>query len=423
MISRRSFLLAGAGLGVTVLPAMRTLANPSGETPFESFDASMLQFMHERGIPGGALAVLKEGRLVHARGYGLADRRGKKEVTPKALFRIASLSKPITGLAICQLAVQGKLTLNDRVVRILDLDLKNLRHGTLDARWKEITIEHLLHHTAGWDSTKSSDPMFGSVRIARVLGIKRPIQASDIISYMLGEPLDFDPGSRYVYSNFGYCLLGRIIEKVSGQSYEKHVKTHLLEPAGIHSMCLGRSLLENRKSGEVHYYLKDEHATSNAAGEVPKRTPFQYGGFCIETMDAHGGWLASVVDLARLTAHLDRPEMNSPYTPEVRALIQQIPPPPVWRDKDGALADAYYGAGWMVRPKKGTAQASYWHTGSLPGAFSLWVRRWDGISWIACFNQRSDDDRYPNEAIDLVLNKAADQVKSWPAHDLFPDFR
>ncbi len=95
------------------------------------------------------------------------------------------------------------------------------------------------------------------------------------------------------------------------------------------------------------------------------------------------------------------------------------PPPPAWRDQRGALQDAFYGCGWMVRPAGPNGKANTWHAGSLPGTFSLLVRRWDGLSWAVLFNQRSADKRQPDDAIDPALHRAAAAVRRWPEEDLF----
>src|SRR5690606_16366204 len=86
------------------------------------------------------------------------------------------------------------------------------------------------------------------------LGVAPPARQEHIIRYVLGRPLDFDPGERHAYSNFGYCLLGRVIEKITGQPYEQYVRQHVLAPLGISSMCLGQTRLDKRHAGEVKYY-------------------------------------------------------------------------------------------------------------------------------------------------------------------------
>src|SRR5262249_38714238 len=159
----------------------------------------------------------------------------REPVRPRSLFRIASVSKPITSAAVLQLVEQGKLGLDDRVVDLLDVRHNGDPIAPADPRLKRVTIRHLLQHRGGWDRDKSFDPMFRSVRIAREFGTRPPAGPELIIASMWKRPLDFDPGARSCYSNFGYCVLGRVIEKVSGISYEAYVREHILAPLGIHA--------------------------------------------------------------------------------------------------------------------------------------------------------------------------------------------
>jgi len=124
----------------------------------------------------------------------------------------------------------------------------------VDPRLFEISIRHLLYHAGGWDAGRGSDPTGRFREAAATLKVPLPASAETIIRYMIGRPLDFDPGTQHAYSNFGYCLLGRVIEKVSGRSYEDYVKEHLIKPIAITNMRIGRTLREQRFPGEVCYY-------------------------------------------------------------------------------------------------------------------------------------------------------------------------
>src|SRR6185312_9274408 len=239
---------------------------------------------------------------VYARGFGYADREDKRPVEPNSLFRIASVSKPFTSAAIMRLVQDGKLRLSDRWYPILGLHPRRDQH--MDPRIEQITILELLQHRGGWDRSKSFDPMFRSVLIARTLGTAPPAGPEQIIQYMLGQPRDFVPGERYAYSNFGYCILGRVIEKVSHEPYEQYVRQNVLAPLGIRDMRLGRSLPRYRALGEVKYY---GHGTGPSVFEenLGQQVPWCYGGWDIEAMDSHGGWIASAVDLVRFGTSFD----------------------------------------------------------------------------------------------------------------------
>jgi|SRR5581483_7530418 len=395
------------------------------EPALASFDELMTSFVEEHKVPGATLAIAKDGRLIYARGFGFADLLKKIAADPLALFRIASVSKPITAVAILKLVEEGKLKLDDRAFEILKLQAHLEDKKKPDPRLKKVTIRHLLQHTGGWDRTQSFDPMFRSVVIAKALAVPPPAGPGDIIRYMLGQPLDFDPGTRYAYSNFGYCVLGRIIEKVTGQTYESYVKQHVLGPLGIRDMRIGKTLPPGRAPKEVHYYdEKERFGPAVFADILGKKVPLPYGAWHLEAMDSHGGWIASAVDLVRFATALDRPEQCKILKAEsIRTMFAR----PAGRagsrrqahDDAGMPLPAYYACGWQVRPV-GKRGANTWHMGALSGTATLLVRRFDGLDWAVLFNTRNDQkERHLGALIDPLLHQAAAKVKSWPAKDLF----
>jgi N-acyl-D-amino-acid deacylase len=413
--SRRQFLknVAASSLGLSA-----GVAAVSEKKALEAaFDGEMEAFMSARNVPGGALAVVQGKRLVHAKGYGSANRENRTPVRPESLFRIASISKPFTAVAVLQLVEKGRLKLDQPAFDLITSDLCGVK--AVDPRLDKITIQQLLQHTGGWDRDKSFDPMFRSKIIADKQGVPCPPGPKDIICYMMGQRLDFDPGSRYAYSNFGYAVLGRVIEKVSGVPYEKYVQQSVLAPLGITRMRLGST--KESRPGEVTYYTPRGGTTKSLFED--KKVPWPYGGFYLEAMDAHGGWIASAIDLARFAAALDDPGSCPLLQSSTLETMYARPPAPVGRDKDGRPTPTYYGCGWMVRPVGNKGRANYWHNGSLAGTSTLLVRRSDGLSWAAVFNQRSDDDKLPDTAIDPALHRAADSTAAWPATDLFKKFQ
>jgi CubicO group peptidase (beta-lactamase class C family) len=241
-----------------------------------------------------------------------------------------------------------------------------------------------------------------------------------IIRYMAEKPLDFDPGQKYAYSNFGFCLLGRVIEKVTGQTYERYMQSFLQKHFGIRKMRIGRSLSQWQMPAESRYY-----AAGKAKAVFPSEhesVEWPYGGFCLESMDAHGGWISSAVDLARFGAVMDRQPTSKMLLPKSLETLYEKPAPPVARNAEGKMADSWYGCGWLVRPVANDGRANYWHDGSLPGTATLLVRRSDGLTWVALFNKRSEKKETPDAAVDGALHKAANQVTNWPAKDLFPAY-
>ena len=414
---RRRFLAATA--------AVAPLFARGTEPPLSlaSFDREMEAFIAARKIPGGALAVVKDGRLVHARGYGWADRERQQRVEPTSLFRIASISKPITAVAVLKLVEQGKLKLADRVFDFLSLKPLIPAGKQADPRLRTVTIRQCLQHTGGWDRDQSFDPMFRPRLIATAVGEAAPASAAAVIRYMMGQPLDFDPGTRYAYSNFGYCLLGRVIEKVTGKTYADFVQEVVLAPSGIKSMRLGRSLETGRAPNEVRYAMPGAETTESVFPGASSKVAPPYGGFNLEAMDAHGGWLASAVDLARFAAALHDAETGPLLKAVTYRELHAAPPAPVSRNEDGSLKEVFYACGWQSRPIVGRpGKANHWHSGSLPGTRTLLVRRWDGLAWAALFNQRQDLANLPDTAIDPAMHRAADAVQEWPKGDLFHQF-
>lgn len=402
---------------ITVFSQNAFSANPA----LKSFDDTMIEFMRKNSVPGGALAVLKDGRLVYAQGYGFADRENQIPVTPLSLFRIASISKPVTSAAVFTLIQNNKLSLDTRAFSYLSIKPVEGEENNIDPRLNEITIRELLQHTAGWDRAENGDPMFKTLEIAGELNISSPAKPNDIIRYMIGKSLDFDPGSRYCYSNFGYCVLGRIIEKASGMTYEEYVKTNVLLPIGIKRMQCGKSLLADRAPGEVCYYMRSEVLYSTVfPGLTPPSVPEPYGAFSIEAMDSHGGWIASAVDLARFASLLDHPSEQTVLRDDSLKEIYKRPPAPAWIEEDGKLTDYYYGCGWLVRPVGN--KANYWHAGVLPGAYSLLVRRHDGLSWVVLFNECTIAELTGYGDIDMALHHAAAHVTEWPSGNMFKDY-
>lgn len=415
--ARPGRVLRGPGYRPETQPHRHSTGEPNPR--LAAFDRMIESFMQRHQVPGAALAVTHKGRLVYSRGYGYADVASREPVQPESLFRIASVSKPITAVAILQLVEQGRLSLDDKVSELLGWEAGGPRTEKFDARLRNVTVRHLLEHRGGWDRDKSFDPMFQALRFARELGVPPPAGTADVIRAMLAQPLDFDPGERYAYSNFGYCLLGRIIELRSGQSYETYVKEHLLAPLGITRMQVGRTRLEGRADGEVRYY-HPSHGTSDFPADLEQVVPEPYGAWHLEAMDSHGGWIASAVDLARFAAAFDDPENCPILSAQSIAEMHLRPEGKAGHDDEGQPKAVYYSLGWSNRVI-GEGQVTHWHTGSLPGTATILIRRHDGLNLIALFNSRSSPhSTHLGRDIDRRLHEAANSIAEWPAEDLFP---
>ncbi|QDV81594.1 serine hydrolase domain-containing protein [Planctomycetes bacterium TBK1r] len=404
--------LRGPGYRPSAAPA--NVASGEADERFASYDRMMRDFMTEHRVPGASIAVTDRGKVVFARGYGYADIAQQQPVQPDSLFRIASLSKPITAVAVLQLIEQGKVTLDDKVFDVLDFESDIASTEEFDERLREITIRHLLEHRGGWDRDVSFDAMFRSTGFADQVGTEPPADQQTVIKAMLSQPLDFDPGQRYAYSNFGYCLLGRVIETLTNQGYEAYVQQHVLAPLGVTSMRIGATRLEGRAENEVRYYQPGT-GKSVFASDRGEEVPWPYGAWYLQAMDSHGGWIASASDLAKFAAAFDDPDQCPILSRESIEWMDRRPPGLAGNDADGKEKSRYYSLGWSNRTV-GPGKVNHWHTGSLDGTATIMIRRHDGKNLIALLNARvSPSASHLGSAIDRLLHQAADAVTDWPA--------
>ena len=394
-----------AAPAVAQIPSTGT--DPAGMASFDRLATSLMRKYH---LPGGAIAVMKDGKLVFARGYGYANRQTRELVQPDSAFRIASLTKPITAAAILKLAEEKKLDLDAKVFDIL-ADIRPLPDAKVDPRLAQITVRELLWHAGGWNSETSFDPMFMPLQIATANGTPPPAGPLQIARYMRGQPLQSDPGTQYAYSNFGYSLLGRIIEHVTHAKYETWVRANVLAPAGDACMAIGHTRQSEPLPREVKYYDYPGAPRVDSVFGGGGKVPDPDGGFYLEAMDSHGAWVASTIDYLRFVAALDGGHIVSRRSIET---MLARPPIPSWRGQT-----SWYGMGWMVRPAGGSA--NWWHAGSLPGTTTLVVRANNGYAWAAFFNSRPASGDLGSE-LDSGMWDALSKATSIPDADLFSRF-
>jgi N-acyl-D-amino-acid deacylase len=387
-----------------------------------ALDDWMTAFMAEHEVPGGQLAMVRNGKLVYARGFGWADREAKEPVQPESLFRIASVSKPITAVAILKLVDQGKLKLDDKVRDHLQDQQPHFEEaGKFDERWNQVTIEQCLAHTGGWDREKSYDPMFQAIRMSKSMKIDLPILPEHIIRYQLGQPLDFEPGERYAYSNFGYCLLGRVIEKLTGRPYEKYVQDEVLKPLAITRARIGGSLEDQRAEGEVRYYdVKGEPGKAIVGpGAGEKEVPVSYGVWRQETLDSHGGWIASAPDLAKFAAAFDYTEEDASTRSKLltrESVDLMLGPQVMISGATDARPARFYGLGWFIEAAPGQRAFVARHGGALACTAASLMHFSDGTNLAVLFNLGQDKQgRFLGRGIEGPLTEVVRSVKEWPA--------
>jgi D-alanyl-D-alanine carboxypeptidase len=351
---------------------------PQGFSLFDIHDVDIAvnAFMQKYHVPGLSLAIARGDSLKIQRTYGYADTAKKELVTPASRFRIASVTKPFTSAAIMLLVEQGKLKLSDKVFG-KDGVLSN-DYGTQPyKKWiTDITIANLLEHTGGGWGNSGNDPMFMNTAMTR----------RELIGWTLNNmPLVHEPGTHYEYSNFGYCLLGRVIEKVTGMPYAAFVQQNILAKCGITTMEIGGSTLNEQKPNEV-YYFNDNYAYNM---NVPR-------------MDSHGGWIATATDLVKFLTHVN----YVPTKPELlkKATLDKMYTP--------TLDGSNYAKGWAVNSAN-----NHWHNGSLPGEQALAVNTHDGFSWAVLVNTRADGNFSGD--LDRLMWQIKEAIKKWPDIDLF----
>lgn len=304
------------------------------------------------GVPGVSVAIAKDGQLVYAKGYGTADASTGEAMTVNHRLRIASVSKPITATAIVQLAEAGVLTLDDLVFGNNGWLGNTYGTKTYNSNMLAITIDHLLLHTSGgWGG--SNDTMFQHPEFDH----------DQLITWTLDNfPPANTPGTVHEYSNFGYCLLGRIIEAATGQTYESYLQGTVLAQCGITDMQIAGDTLADRVSNEVVY-----DGANSTIGD-PYRIP-------VHRMDSHGGWIATAADLLRFMVRMDA-GANPPDVVRADSLTTMT---------TGSTANANYGRGWSLNGN------NWFHTGRLGGTESILVRHDTGICYAVIANGNGID--------------------------------
>jgi CubicO group peptidase (beta-lactamase class C family) len=329
-------------------------------------------FMETYAAPALSFAVGYAGEIVHQDAWGFADLEGQEPVTPQHLFRIASVSKPITSIALLRLIEQNRVRLTDRVFGPGALLGTAYGQPPYNDGVDQITVEHLLTHTGGGWSNDNRDPMFTHPGMGH----------AELISWTLANrSLDRLPGVAYAYSNFGYCVLGRVIEKLTGQTYPDHVRAEVLGRCGITDMTVGGNRRDQRQAHEVQYFSQSENAY----------------GMNVTRMDAHGGWIARPADLVQLFMHVDG------YTRPPNILRAET----VRTMTTASAANSRYAKGWSVN-----GLDNWWHNGSMPGSTTIAVRTHSGFCWAAFTNTRRRASQIDGDLDRLCWNMVR-KVEGW----------
>lgn len=329
-------------------------------------------FMEKYDVPALSFAIGYAGAIVHQAAFGVADREQNEAATPQHLFRIASVSKMITSVTLFRLIEENRVKLTDRVFGPGALLGTDFGAPPYSPGIDQVTLEHLLTHTGGGWTNDNRDPMFTHPHMDH----------AQLITWTLANrPLDRPPGQHYAYSNFGYCVLGRVIEKLTGERYAEHVRTEVLGRCGVTDMTIAGNTRDQRQIGEVAYYCKVE-------------SPY---GMNVRRMDSHGGWIATPTDLVQFLMHVDgyaRPaDILRPRSIEIMTTAPSYSPD--------------YAKGFCIN-KSG----NWWHNGSLPGTSTIAVRTRGGFCWAAFTNVSRPNTNMDGELDELNWNMAR-QVGEW----------
>lgn len=375
-----NFLRATASVAMGA-PALSALA--------QSFDGpnqrrrgmmqSCEQFSRQFRVPATSIALSKNGRFVFDHAGGMADRQHLVQAQQNTLFRIADLSKPITAVTIFSLIEAGKLNLTDKVFGsggTLGLKYGKPPYKTYVA---DITVDDLLTHTAGGWAADDNDPMMHN---------NGWDQTKLITSTIENVPLKNQPGTQWAYSNFGYCILGRVIEQVTGQPYEAWVQSNILAPCGITGMQIARNSERQRAPNEAEYigqYSEDPYKIN------------------VNRMDSCGGWIASSTQLIQFLDHVGgAPGIPALLKPEtIRTMTTPASASP--------QGEARYARGWTVSDN---GAGNWWHSGSLPGSTALMIRNADGSASAALCNTRTEPHQEIDNALYALLAQLQQSVAS-----------
>ena len=217
------FLVLAAVLSLaSIAPALS--AQMAGREDLAKKIDAVISEVYKPDQPGAAIIVQKDGKTVFRSGYGMADLELGVPIAPDMVFRLGSITKQFTAVSILMLAQEGKLGLQDEITKFLP---------DYPTQGRKITVEHLLTHTSGIQSYTDMPEWLPLWR--------KDFSVKELIDLFKDKPMQFEPGERWAYNNSGYILLGAIIEKVSGESYEQFVDGHIFKPLGMKDSYYGNT--------------------------------------------------------------------------------------------------------------------------------------------------------------------------------------
>ena len=276
VVASASLLLAAFATGARpVEPAL-------DQATAQRIDAAAAEVLQQTGVPSASIAVVRDGRIVYAQAYGNAELEPRAlRARPAMRYAIGSISKQFTTSALLLLQQEGKLSLDDKVAK----------YFPQLTRASEVTIRQLLSHTSGYQDFWPQDYTFADMR--------QPTQPAAILDHWARQPLDYEPGTRWQYSNPGYVLAGLIVEKVSGEPLYRFLERRIFEPLGIESVRDFDN--EPLAHGTVPGYESFALGPPRPAGYSGPGWLFGAGGLAMSAEDL-ARWNISLIDRTVLSA-------------------------------------------------------------------------------------------------------------------------
>ena len=373
-------------LALGVIAIFTSALTESASNPDKSsaeVDAAIRLQMQEQQLPGVSLAVVRNGRIIKAKGYGLANIEVGTPVLPETIFEAGSITKQFTATAIMLLAEVGEISLDDSIAKYFPEAPPAL---------KDVTIRHLLTHTSGIPDVENLD----ATQVDKgIVDLHREYTEDELARAYLAQPLDFQPGTKWSYCNVGYDLLGYLIHRVTGRHYGDFLRERIFAPLGMSTTRIFNyaEIISNRASG---------YDLVNGAW---KNTP-RWQSVSIFS-GAAGGLLMNVLDLAKWDAAL--------YTERIvkRSSLEEMwTPVPI---DDGSVYPD--GIGWFIASAKG--HRLIFHTGGGPG-FCAAISRYldDRLTIIVMTNVgegHTDVIKIIGKVAEIYLpgTKGANPIKDW----------
>jgi CubicO group peptidase (beta-lactamase class C family) len=327
-------------------------------------DSIVLAELKAQKIPGVSLGVMHRGKIVKAKGYGLASVELNVPVTRPSVFQTGSVGKQFTATAVMMLVESGRLSLDDRIIQWFP---------EAPMAWREITVRHLLTHTSGIPDYGAEESTMGK----GVVDFHRPYTEDELVRTFAALPLEFQPGDKSSYSNTGYVILGALIRRVTGQFYGDFLQEHVFKPLGMTATQIisEADIVPNRAAGYrlVQGQIKNQEWVDPSFNTT-----------------ADGALYSSVPDMAKWDEALYGEKLLK------QASLEQM-----WTPVKLNSGTTYpYGFGWRVDSLNGHRRV--WHDGGWQG-FTMSIQRYpdDGLT-VVVFTNLDEDNSHPAKIAEAV---------------------